>query len=87
MLGIYRLRDKPLQINAEEIADWRWVSPEVLQAEMATAGDSHFTPWFKLEWEGSGTTTAPRCSRCGQDEAILILANLNLSSPRQGAVT
>ncbi len=42
--------DKPLQINAEEIADWRWVSPEVLQAQMSTAGDSHFTPWFKLEW-------------------------------------
>jgi isopentenyl-diphosphate delta-isomerase len=42
--------DQPLQINAEEIADWRWVSPEVLQEQMLTADNTRFTPWFKLEW-------------------------------------
>ncbi len=42
--------DRPLHINAEEIADWRWINPEVLQAQMSAADNSRFTPWFKLEW-------------------------------------
>ena len=43
--------DQPLQVNREEIADWRWVSPEVLQADMSSADSAYFTPWFRLEWE------------------------------------
>jgi isopentenyl-diphosphate delta-isomerase len=38
------------RINSEEIADWRWVAPEVLQAEMARAESPRYTPWFMLEW-------------------------------------
>ena len=41
---------KPPQINRDEIADFRWISPEALQAEMSSAGVSKYTPWFKLEW-------------------------------------
>ena len=37
-------------INPEEIADWRWVGPEGLQDEMASADSSRYTPWFMLEW-------------------------------------
>jgi isopentenyl-diphosphate Delta-isomerase len=40
-----------LKINREEIVDWRWVSPETLEAEMAGADAGKFTPWFRLEWE------------------------------------
>lgn len=35
--------------NAEEVAAWRYVTPEALQTEIADAPES-FTPWFKLEW-------------------------------------
>ncbi len=37
-------------INAAEICDWRWMSPEELAAQMADGGGLTFTPWFKLEW-------------------------------------
>ena len=40
-----------LRIDHNEIADWRWVSPEGLAAEMQGAGAGRFTPWFTLEWE------------------------------------
>jgi isopentenyl-diphosphate delta-isomerase len=40
-----------LKVNREEIVDWRWVSPETLEAEMAGADAGKFTPWFRLEWE------------------------------------
>jgi isopentenyl-diphosphate delta-isomerase len=42
--------DAPPRINTEEIADWRWVGPELLQQEMSTADSSRYTPWFMLEW-------------------------------------
>jgi isopentenyl-diphosphate delta-isomerase len=38
------------RINREEIADWGWVSPEVLQTQMSSAATPGFTPWFRLEW-------------------------------------
>ncbi len=41
---------EPLQINRDEIADIRWISPEALQADMSCAGISKYTPWFMLEW-------------------------------------
>ena len=37
-------------INTTEIAQWRWIGPEALDAELAAASD-HFTPWFKMEWQ------------------------------------
>jgi isopentenyl-diphosphate Delta-isomerase len=40
-----------LRIDRNEIADWRWVSPEGLTAEMRGEGALRFTPWFTLEWE------------------------------------
>jgi isopentenyl-diphosphate Delta-isomerase len=45
-----------VKINSDEILAWRWVSPEALQAEMASRGiggvgnTGNFTPWFMLEW-------------------------------------
>jgi len=40
-----------VRIDHNEIADWRWVSPEGLTAEMQGAGVQRFTPWFTMEWE------------------------------------
>ena len=40
-----------VRIDHNEIADWRWVSPEGLAAEMRDPGAGRFTPWFTLEWE------------------------------------
>lgn len=42
--------DGLLKINRNEIAGWRWVAPEALEAEMTGRGASQFTPWFMLEW-------------------------------------
>jgi isopentenyl-diphosphate delta-isomerase len=35
--------------NVNEVAAWRYITPQVLQAEIARAPET-FTPWFKLEW-------------------------------------
>jgi isopentenyl-diphosphate delta-isomerase len=40
-----------VRADRDEIADWRWVSPEGLTEEMRGAGGSRFTPWFTMEWE------------------------------------
>jgi isopentenyl-diphosphate Delta-isomerase len=40
--------DAPLDVNPDEISDWRWMSPDVLQGHMA--GADKYTPWFMLEW-------------------------------------
>src|ERR1700680_2812632 len=39
-----------IKVNSDEIVDWRWISPEALQREIAAQGDRTFTPWFMLEW-------------------------------------
>lgn len=41
--------DEEPRPNRQEIADWRWISPARLDAELA-AHPEHFTPWFKMEW-------------------------------------
>ena len=33
-----------------EVAAWRWIAPDALDAEMS-AGAVSFTPWFTQEWE------------------------------------
>ena len=40
----------PVRANADEIHDWRWISPDALHREMASEGGQTFTPWFMLEW-------------------------------------
>ncbi len=35
--------------NQSEVAAWRWIAPEALDAEMS-AGTGRFTPWFIQEW-------------------------------------
>ena len=42
--------DAPVRANASEVAAWRFVSPDALDAEMLAEPD-HFTPWLKLEWQ------------------------------------
>ena len=39
-----------IRANPTEIFDWRWISPEALQTEIAAQGGRTFTPWFLLEW-------------------------------------
>jgi isopentenyl-diphosphate delta-isomerase len=39
-----------VKINSQEIAAWRWISPDSLQLEMAAGGSGNFTPWFMIEW-------------------------------------
>jgi isopentenyl-diphosphate delta-isomerase len=41
---------EPVRANTNEIADTRFVSGEVLAAEM-DASPERFTPWFKMEWQ------------------------------------
>jgi isopentenyl-diphosphate delta-isomerase len=41
--------DGPIDPNASEIANWRFVDIQSLNDEL-TSGASRFTPWFKLEW-------------------------------------
>lgn len=41
--------DQAPRPNRQEIADWRWISPARLDAELA-AHPERFTPWFQLEW-------------------------------------
>jgi isopentenyl-diphosphate delta-isomerase len=40
-----------VRVDRNEIADWRWVSPEALAEEMRGEGAGRFTPWFTMEWE------------------------------------
>ena len=43
-----RSAERPRE-NVNEIAAWRYVAPQALQAEIACAPET-FTPWFKLAW-------------------------------------
>lgn len=42
--------DQEPHVNANEIAETRWVRSETLDDEMSE-NPERFTPWFKLEWE------------------------------------
>jgi isopentenyl-diphosphate delta-isomerase len=41
--------DGPVDANASEIANWRFIDIKSLGQELESEAD-HFTPWFKLEW-------------------------------------
>jgi len=45
----YGRYDGPIDVNVSEIADWRWVGVDALEAELK-AEPERFTPWFKMEW-------------------------------------
>jgi isopentenyl-diphosphate delta-isomerase len=47
---IGRCHEQLVQVNREEIFDWRWIRPEVLHVEMSNADSHKYTPWFMLEW-------------------------------------
>ena len=40
----------PVRADPAEVAAWRWIAPEALDAEMRAAGAARFTPWFTQEW-------------------------------------
>lgn len=42
--------DGTLNVDPEEIADWRLVTPDELTAEIENHSE-RFSPWLKLEWE------------------------------------
>jgi isopentenyl-diphosphate delta-isomerase len=42
--------DAPVQANRTEVAAWRFIMPEALDAEMAASSDQ-VTPGLKLEWQ------------------------------------
>jgi len=42
--------DKTYSANANEVAEARFVSVDVLQKDLQTSPEE-FTPWFKMEWE------------------------------------
>ena len=42
--------DGSVNVDPDEIANWRFISPDELTAEIEMNGDQ-FAPWFKLEWE------------------------------------
>ncbi|MGJ7456291.1 isopentenyl-diphosphate Delta-isomerase [Halomonas sp. MA07-2] len=41
--------DEAPRPNRQEIADWRWIPPAKLDAELVSRAE-HYTPWFKMEW-------------------------------------
>ena len=45
----YGRYDGAVDVNVTEIAEWRFVSVDALEAELAAAPET-FTPWFKMEW-------------------------------------
>ena len=42
--------DAPVRVNANEIADWRFIAPGELDREIAEHSE-RFTPWLRLEWQ------------------------------------
>jgi isopentenyl-diphosphate Delta-isomerase len=42
--------DEHIKVNSDEIADWRWISPDALGTQMRAEAGRTFTPWFMLEW-------------------------------------
>lgn len=47
---LFGYSDDEVDVDPDEIADYRWVAPDELTREIAEYPD-RFTPWFKLEWQ------------------------------------
>jgi isopentenyl-diphosphate delta-isomerase len=45
----YGRYDGPVDVNVNEIENWRFIGLDVLERELASAPET-FTPWFKMEW-------------------------------------
>jgi isopentenyl-diphosphate delta-isomerase len=41
--------DGVVDVNVNEVADWRFIDIKTLDAELA-AEPGRYTPWFKMEW-------------------------------------
>jgi len=41
---------QPVRANETEVAEWRFVEPDVLTADLARHPE-RYTPWFRMEWE------------------------------------
>ncbi|MDJ0816371.1 MAG: hydroxymethylglutaryl-CoA reductase, degradative [Desulfobacterales bacterium] len=51
MCSVYLGRSNgPVLANAAEVAEWRFVDPEILDTEIRDYPE-RFTPWFKMQWE------------------------------------
>jgi len=47
---VYAARsDAPIHVNANEVADWHFTAPEVLDRELQH-NPQNYTPWLQLEW-------------------------------------
>lgn len=44
------LSDDHVRPNGNEVAEWRWITPDSLDLEMRDTPDV-FTPWFHMEWQ------------------------------------
>ena len=50
LCSIYAARsDAEPQVNINEVSDWRFISPQDLDAELAS-NPAPYSPWLKLEW-------------------------------------
>ena len=45
----YGRYDGPIDVNVNEIADWRYIGIDALESDLKAAPE-RFTPWFKMEW-------------------------------------
>jgi isopentenyl-diphosphate delta-isomerase len=45
----YGRYDGPVDVNVNEIANWRFIGVDALERELSGAPET-FTPWFKMEW-------------------------------------
>ncbi len=43
------LSDDRVRANGNEVAEWRWITPDSLDSEMNDKPEL-FTPWFQMEW-------------------------------------
>ncbi|MBT8144341.1 MAG: isopentenyl-diphosphate Delta-isomerase [Gammaproteobacteria bacterium] len=42
--------DDAVQVNPNEVASWKWIDIDELEADMAERPEV-YTPWFRMEWE------------------------------------
>ena len=52
-------------VNGTEVAEWRWISPDALDDEIAHAPE-RFTPWLKMEWQRLRDDFTPRIAATAQ---------------------